>query len=1065
MKHLTRGLSLLLALMMCLPVLAACQKTPKTSDEGSSSPSTPSASTPETPSESEEVDIDIGPTTNVALNKPTYANGGKDLSANVTDGNASTAWTAGGVPKYVEVNLETNHKIKEVIVKVPKGALQGAYNVYASTDGVNFKRLGAMTEMKPYTKDGYSFYLKTPVVARVVRVMQTMSSKGSGSSSTVAEIEVMGITDDTPVTPTRTSIEISSYDEWLKKTHNIDLSKIKDKDGKYDIEDTYTTADTIKALEGLVTRILGEKYLSWFSFEVAKNTVNTDDYYEISDKDGKIHIKGNTGVSIATGLNYYLKYYCNVNVSQETKQVDMPSSVVKVGKTVRRDTPYGVRYTYNYCTLSYTMPYYGYDEWQRELDYLMLSGINVVLDTTATEALWVLYLQNYGYTVQEALEFVCGYTWKAWWLMGNLESYGGPVGDTWIVDTVELARVNQRYLTVMGADLCLQTFVGTMPTDFGTKAEKALADMGYPNVGDYMTGTGSWCGFLRPFALNTSFPGFTELAETFYETQNHIYGRVNDYYAGDLLHEISGGYQLPDSFDKAKMSRDVLDLLLAENDEGVWIIQSWWENPLPDVVKGWGEDRVDHMLLLDLAAVHSPRWSNTDPNKFGGLEFGGSSWCYCILESYGGRSGMHINLQHVATKFYDTTTKAKHLQGIGLTSESTERNPVVFDLFWEMVWEDKEINVEEWIEKYAQRRYRGGDNTVKAWERLLKCIYNVNTPDGTTINYLINNYPQLTIQNAGYFYPSYKNTLVEGAIKNLLADYDKLKDQETYVYDLVDICRTYMSNVTTEYIGEILKAGQKGDYETFHAYKTKFLQALMIIDELSDFTEKARLGKWVGRVDTWINDDRTGTYSDFDVDLMKLDAYILITNWSTLDLGNYANRQISGLMSDYYYVMWEYFLNKIVTPKVKAGGKTVTNGGMGVSAVTTYYNMGRALAISGKTFDPNPTPVDGDSDSRSLKEVVTEIRDRYFFAVKTQLNTAAPKADSGVTVKDGVVSGIPAGTTADAAAKLFTTTEGGKVVFATGKSAIEGTEVVTSGMNVCIMEDDGSLLELGWKVG
>jgi hypothetical protein len=1061
MKTITRVLAFLLALMMFLPVLAACGSKTKTSDDGNTTPSSP-VSGPETPSE--EVDIDIGPTTNVALNKPTYANGGKDLSANVTDGDANTAWTAGGVPKYVEVDLQTNHMIKEVNVKIPKGAVQGAYNVYASTDGVNFKRLGAMTEMGTYSKDGFNFYLKTPVVARVVRVMQTMSSKGSGSSSIVSEIEVMGITNDTPVTPTRTSIEIPSYDEWLLKNHNFDLSKIKDKDGKYDINKTFTTADTVKALEGLVTRILGEQYVSWFSFEVAPGTVNKNDYYEISDKSGKIHIKGNTGVSIATGLNYYLKYYCKVNVSQETKQVDMPKSVVKVGSTIKRETPYTVRYTYNYCTLSYTMPYYGYDEWQRELDYLMLSGINVVLDTTATEALWVLYLQNYGYTVQEAIEFVCGYTWKAWWLMGNLEGYGGPVGDNWIVDTVELARVNQRYLTVMGADLCLQTFVGTMPTDFGTKAQDTLAKMGYPNLNDYMTSTSTWCGFLRPYALNTTFSGFEELAETFYETQNHIYGRVNDYYAGDLLHEINAGFKLPDSFDKAKMSRTVLDLLLEENPNGIWIIQSWWENPLPDVVAGWGDDREDHMLLLDLAAVHSPRWSDT--TRFGGREFGGSSWCYCILESYGGRSGMHINLQSVATKFYNTKKEAKHLKGIGLTSESTERNPVVFDLFWEMVWEKKEINVESWIEDYAERRYRGGDHTVDVWKRLLKCIYNSNTPDGTTINYLINNYPQLAVKDPnGYFYPGYKNALVESAIKNLLADYDKLKDQETYVYDVVDICRTYMSNVTTEYIDFMLAAGKKGDYETFHAYKTRFLQALMIIDELSDFTEKARLGKWIGRVDTWVNDERTATYSDFDVDLMKLDAYILITNWSTLDLNNYANRQISGLMSDYYYVMWEYFLNTIVTPKVKAGGKNVTNGGLGVNSVVTYYNMGRALAISGKTFDPNPTPVNGDADSRSLKEVVTEIKDRFFTNCKVELNTAAPKADSGVTVANGTVSGLPAGITAGEASKLFATTEGGKVVFCKGKKPVEDTVAVTSDLIVHIMEDDGSILELGWKIG
>ena len=991
MKHFTRALSLLLALLMCAGIFAACTKTAPTTDEPSENASPiPSGSVedPETPStqppseSKEEVDVDIGPTTNVALGKPAYANGGKDTAANVTDGSAGTYWTSREIPKYVEVDLQKNHTIKKVVVKIPKGAGQVAFNVYGSLDGVNFDRLGAITQpILPATK-GEEFYFKTPRNYRVIRVMTTYSGKGSSATSTVSEIEVHGIENDTEVTPTRTEIKFPSYEEWLKTNHGFDVSTIKDQNGKYDIEDTYTEADTIKALEGLVTRVLGEKYVSWFTFDVEDDGDPDKDYYEISMKDGKVLIKGDNGVNIATGLNYYLKYYCKVNVSQETKQVDMPDSIVKVNKAIKRDTKQVVRYTYNYCTLSYTMPYYGYDEWQRELDYLMLSGINVVLDTTATEALWVLYLQNYGYTCQEAIEFVCGYTWKAWWLMGNLESTGGPVSDNWIVDTVEMARVNQRYLTVMGADLCLQTFVGTMPTDFGTKAEKALADMGYPNVGDYMTATGGWCGFTRPYALNTTFPGFTELAETFYETQNYIYGRVNDYYAGDLLHEISGGFNLPASFDKASMSRTVLDLLLAENDEGVWIIQSWWENPLPDVVKGWGEDREDHMLLLDLAAVHSPRWSNTDPNKYGGKEFGGSSWCYCILESYGGRSGMHMSLQKVATNYFNTSKQAKHMKGIGLTSESTERNPVVFDLFWEMIWEDKEIDVEEWITQYAERRYRGGEETVKAWERLLKCIYFVNTVDGTTINYSVVNYPQLHIKEVGYFYPAYQNKAVEGAIKSLLSDYDALKDQETYVYDLVDICRTYLSNVSTEYIDKMLSTAKAGNYEEFEKYKTRFLDLILIMDELSDFTEKARLGKWVGRVDVWVNDERTATYSDFDVDLMKLDAYMLITNWSTIDLGNYANREISGLLSDYYYVMWDYFLNKIITPKVKSGPNKVTNGQNGVNAVVTYYNMGRQLAISGKTFSLEPTPVDGDEDSRSLKEVVSEIRDRFFSGVK-----------------------------------------------------------------------------------
>ena len=96
---------------------------------------------------------------------------------------------------------------------------------------------------------------------------------------------------------------------------------------------------------------------------------------------------------------------------------------------------------------------------------------------------------------------------------------------------------------------------------------------------------------------------------------------------------------------------------------------------------------------------------------------------------------------------------------------------------------------------------------------------------------------------------------------------------------------------------------------------------MQLIDELAAFSENELLGKWVGRVDTWVNDTRTGTYGDFDVDLMKLDAVMLITNWSTIDLGNYANRSLNGLMEDYYYRMWSNFFAK-AEKKVQSGVKS-----------------------------------------------------------------------------------------------------------------------------------------------
>ncbi|MBQ9468536.1 MAG: alpha-N-acetylglucosaminidase C-terminal domain-containing protein [Clostridia bacterium] len=1005
---------------------------------------------------------------NIALNKPVTTNRNPRLASLITDGNPITAWTSDWVPLYAEIDLQANYALDRVVVKLPLKSTDArlyefAFNVYASDDGENFERVGEMRTPGKAPESGYVFRIAQTKPYRYVRVMSTMSTCGSGASTAFSEIEVYGTLSDTPVTDKRTTVEFPSYDEWLLKNCGVDLSRIRDENGKYRIEDTYTEADTVKALEGLVTRILGAQYLSWFTFDVTAPSESGNDYYEISSEGAKILIKGNKGVSIAAGLNHYLKYFCKVNVSQESSQVRMPDAVVPVGETIRTETVLPVRYTYNYCTLSYTMPYYGYDEWQRELDYLMLSGINVILDTTATEALWVMYLQKFGYTLEEAKQFVCGYAWKAWWLMGNLEGYGGPVSNTWIVDTVEMARVNQRYLAVMGADPCLQAFTGTLPTNFASKAKSTLTALGYPDISPKMTSTGSWAGFTRPWALNTDYEGFDYLAKTFYEVQDYIYGRIGDYYAGDFLHEISSGFKLDAQFDKARMSRAVLDKVIEENDRGVWIIQSWWENPLPEVVEGWGDDREDHMLLLDLAAAKSPRWKNR--TNYGGYEFGGSSWCYCILEDYGGRDGAHLNLKMLAKSLANAVKVAEHIKGIGLTSEGTERNPVVFDLFWELAWYP-ETDAKDWIRSYAERRF-GTPDAADAWAGLLNNLYGTDTLDGTTVNYAIGNYPKFDY-TGGYFYPNYSRDRLDAALNAFLDLYDRCKDYETYVYDAVELFTTELANTTTKLLEKAFNAAKAGDYDAFKTAKAGFLRAMQLADELNGYVKNQTLGNWVGRVDVFTNDARTGSYSDFDVDLMKLDAVILITNWSTIDLGNYAYRLFNGLIDSYYYTMWNTFMQS-AEMRVKTGGK-ITKGDERLDATVTYcYNVGRQTALDamfGKPFLADAVPVDGDLSHRSLKEVLTEISEYYFYTSKDLPFSATLREGSTLEIKDGTVGGAAGALTAGEIAAQFTVSGPAEVrITKDGRTLLDDGEKPEAGMKI-VLYTEGSIFDvLGMTVG
>ena len=876
---------------------------------------------------------------NIAIGKPTRANYNDLLSKRVTDGNVENSWNGNMYPQYVDVDLMDNYDISEIIVYMPVKNVY-TFTVYGSLDGISFDRLADSNEKKKGVAEGEKFVFETPVNYRVIRVNVTSSSMGGAAS--VCEIKVHGKKNNTPVIPTRTELSFTSYDEWLLKNHGVDTSKLKDEKGNYRIEDTYTKEDTVEALQGLVTRILGGQYVDWFVFEVAESP-NEYDYFEISNAGGKIKIKGNSGVAIASGLNHYLKYYCNVNVSQQTKQVNMPATAPAVEKTIYKDTICKVRYAYNYCTLSYTMQFYGFDTWQRELDYLMLQGVNVILDTTATEALWVMYLQQYGYTAQEAIDFVCGYAYKAWWLMGNLENYGGSVADQWLYDTLEMARVNQRYMSVMGAEPCLQVFAGTLPTNFAKKASGVLEEKGYPNVENYLSSTGSWTDFVRPYALNTTFPGFATMANDFYETQNHLYGQITDFYAGDFLHELMGGFQLDPSYNKAQMSRVVLDLMLEENPEGCWIMQSWWENPLPDVVAGFGEDREDHVLMLDLSAVHDPRWKNT--TSFGGKEFGNTGWAYCMLDNYGGKPGMHGAFRNVLTGLLDVYKNAKHFKGIGITPEGTEENPASYDFFWELIWltpddlpADQNTNtfaasyVKEWTENYAKRRYGSDDpDILRAWEILSTSVYGYKTPDGASYNTIMTNNPRIfangvsgeTAYRGGYS-PLYRANALEQVLELLLKHYDELKDEETYIYDLCDIMLQVVCNSTGVYLDKMAKAITKKDIEEFKGYKRKFLRCMQLANEINMYEQDMMLGNWAGkRIEDWVNDDRTGDYSDYDIDTMKHNALTLITTWSSgTQLIGYANRSYSGLISEFHYKNWETYLNETETNLRRSQWKT-----------------------------------------------------------------------------------------------------------------------------------------------
>lgn len=520
-------------------------------------------------------------------------------------------------PRCIDVDIKENYYLDTVSVFTDeKGYFH--YTVYTSMDGRDFTYLGRKNSdesCNPATGDAFDAGGREVRIIRVYLEYNSLSPEAN-----INNIIYTGRKSNTPVMKTP-EIQISDFE---KTKYNTEI----------------TENDTYSEIYGIIERRLGAEYKEWFVLRLNENPRpgHDWDYFELSDYNDKILIKGNCGVSLAAGLNHYLKYYCNVSISQLGDRVNMPESLIVLNKTIFKETKAKIRYAYNYCTLSYSMAFWGADEWRRELDWLALSGVNTVLDITAQEEVWRRFLSGIGYSHEEIKKYIAGPAYYAWAYMANLSGFGGPVHDTWFEERTELARRNQLIMRKLGMYPVLQGYSGMIPVDINKY-----------DSGAEIIPQGSWCSFERPAMLRTTSGSFKRYAERFYKAQKEVYGDYSFYYATDPFHE--GGNTADMS--PRRISAEILNAMLKENPDAVWIIQSWQGNPSSELLAGLENvnDGKNHALILDLYAEKTPNYCRGgEGNASHGYEkeFNNTPWIYCMLNNFGGRLGLHGHLDNIA---------------------------------------------------------------------------------------------------------------------------------------------------------------------------------------------------------------------------------------------------------------------------------------------------------------------------------------------------------------------------------------------------------------------------------
>ncbi len=636
----------------------------------------------------------------------------------------------------------------------------------------------------------------------------------------------------------------------------------------------------IRAARDLIGRVT-PGYEKQFALEIIPaDTVCGEDVFEIDSRKGKILLRGNNPVALASAYHWYLKYTCGAQLSWFGDQLDLPARLPLPAAPERHTINGCYRAYFNYCTLSYTAPWWDWERWQREIDWMAMNGINMPLQPIGLDAIWYETLLRMGFTDLEARSFLVAPAHQAWQWMPNIESFGGPLPKSWIESHTDLARRIFARELELGMHPIQQAFTGYVP--------KLLKEK-YPDA--CIAQQPEWFGFEGVSQLDPLDPLFDRMGHLFMQMQDSLFGS-HGIYAADPFHESAPPVNTPEYL--AAVGETISRLINDFDPNGIVAMQAW--SIREAIVRQFPKER---LVVLDL-----------NGSTYGGHQnFWGYPFVAGNLHNFGGRINLHGDLPLLASNQYLTARqKASNVVGSGLFMESIVQNPVYYALAFEMPFHQDTEALDKWLDSYVLRTYGDSSATARqAWDILLKDPYSRGT-NGVEFSSIIAARPAIRVKksgpNAGFHIPYDPQSLLE-AERLLLADAEKLKASEPYRFDVVDVQRQIMSNLGQEIHRAAADAYLAGDLAAFTLHSNRFLELLLDVDTLL-----ATRTEW--NFDCWVTDARRWGTTSEEKELLERDATALVTYWGftpgyTCRQFDYSWREWAGLIRRYYYARWKMF--------------------------------------------------------------------------------------------------------------------------------------------------------------
>jgi len=545
-------------------------------------------------------------------------------------------------------------------------------------------------------------------------------------------------------------------------------------------------------------------------------------------------------------------------------------------------------------TYGYTMPYWDWDRWNRELDWMALHGMDMPLALVATEAITSRVFERLGLTEEEISEYFVGPAHFPWMRMGNISGLDSPLPKEWHAGQIKLMHQILDKMRSLGMTPICPGFAGFVPSSI-----KRL----YP---DLEVNEMSWSdGAFHSWMIDPRNELFSKIGKMFIEEWEKEFGKC-EYYLVDSFNEMD--IPFPPKGDPARYElmadygEKVYESIKSADPDATWVMQGWMFGYQRDI---WDYETLaallskvpdDRMLLLDLAADYNRNFWHSQYNWEFYRGFAGKRWVYSVIPNMGGKTGMTGILDFYANGRLEALNSQNRgrLEAMGFAPEGIENNEVIYELLSDAGWSNEDIDLDKWLEDYSICRYGSASGEIlNYWSELRKGVYGTFT-----------DHPRFVWQmrpgdeEKGSIYI---DEHLFAAIRFFAQASDELGSSSLYAADLEELTAHYLGARMEETLKEAF--GNIAAGKEITAQEETFTEMAVALDRVLSSHPRLKLDNWIGNARKWgISREQSDYY--------EKNARRIVTIWGP-PVDDYSARIWSGLVRDYYLPRWQHWFGSV----------------------------------------------------------------------------------------------------------------------------------------------------------